>query len=213
MKKTALFFVGAAILLALSFLLDKPVHDFVFAHRDGWPLKTSHWVTRYGDWISLMLACVPFLLVAFYYHNEKWKRLLITMMIVSSLAGLSADVIRAATGRTRPNSHAQITPGWYGVKDGSRWVITDSRYSSFPSGHTAAAMGLIAPLFLLRSRFRWLLLPVPVVIAISRLVVNAHHCSDVVAATLLAFAVAAWWLRYGSSFMPDALKPPLPLVE
>lgn len=199
----------AAILIALSCLLDRPVHDLVFAYRTHWMITAAHWWTRYGEWGYLMLACLPFLLAAFYYHNDNWKRLLVTIMIVGSISGLAADVIRATTGRARPNAHQEVAPGWYGVRDGSRWLIADSRYNSFPSGHTAVAVGLIAPFFLLRRRVGWLLVPMAVLIALSRLILNAHHFSDVVAGALLAFGVAAWWLRYGSLYVPAALRPPV----
>jgi len=204
MKKTILYFAVAVILVALSLYLDDPVRNLVFSYRPDWLVKTARWASKYGDWIFLMLGCLPFLVAAIRCGNDNARRLILTMMIVSSLAGLSADIVRAATGRARPNS--KIAPGWYGVWHESHWLIIDTRYNSFPSGHTAAAMGLVAPLLLLRRRSGWMLLPLAVVISASRLELDAHHFSDVLASTLLAFGVALWWMRHGHLLLPEKIR-------
>lgn len=69
--------------------------------------------------------------------------------------------------------------------------------SSFPSGHTAAAVALYAAvaLVVLRhtgSRLAWLLLLVPVAVGASRLYRGMHHPSDVVAGLLLG-ALCVFW--------------------
>jgi undecaprenyl-diphosphatase len=69
--------------------------------------------------------------------------------------------------------------------------------SSFPSGHTAAAVALYGAvtLVLLRhfaSRFAWLLLLVPVAVGASRLYRGMHHPSDVVAGLVLG-ALCVFW--------------------
>jgi membrane-associated phospholipid phosphatase len=62
--------------------------------------------------------------------------------------------------------------------------------SSFPSGHTAAALALYGALaFLLfrrtHSKFAWLLLLMPLAVGMARLYRGMHHPSDVVAGLLL----------------------------
>lgn len=206
MKKTLLFPAAAFFLVLVSFLLDAPVYDFICAHRPHWLVQTAKVASRYGDWLCLMLYCLPFLWWAVHNHKDQQQRLIVTMMIVCTIAGISADVIRFTTGRDRPN--AGLVPGWYGIKQGSHWLVFDNRYKAFPSGHTAAAMGLIAPLFLLRRRSAWLFLPGAVAIASSRIILGAHHFSDVIAGTLLAFGISAWWLHCGSRRFPSILRPP-----
>jgi undecaprenyl-diphosphatase len=208
LKTTKIFFpVAAVLLIALSFLLDAPVRAFVITHQTPALHEAAALVSRYGAWQWLMLAMVLCLAWAAKKQDKELKRLLITMMIVSSIAGLLADTTRGLTGRTRPNSG--IEPGWYGVYHDSHWLIGNSRYNAFPSGHTAASTGLIAPLLLLRRRFRWLLLSVPLIIASSRIYLGAHHPSDVVAGATVGLGVAWIWIRYGASYAPTALRPPL----
>ena len=62
--------------------------------------------------------------------------------------------------------------------------------SSFPSGHTAAALALYGALALLiyrrtRRRYAWLLLLMPLAVGLARLYRGMHHPSDVVAGLVL----------------------------
>ena len=200
MKRILLIFL-AVLLIALSFYFDATVVTFFTVHRVHWLVQVAKWTSRYGDWFCLMLACAVCLWIAHRRRDEDRQRTILTMMIVGSLAGLAADALRVTTGRTRPNS--ETVQGWFGMKHDSRWLITDNRYKAFPSGHVATAMGLVAPLLLLRRRSGWLLLPLAVAIAASRIILGAHHLSDVIVGTLLAFGTAQWWLCHG----PPALKP------
>jgi membrane-associated phospholipid phosphatase len=193
LKNTKLYLLTTAILIALSFCLDAPVRAFVVSHQIPALHEAARFISKYGAWQWLMTGCALFFGLAAWRGNADLKRLLVTMMIVSSIAGLLADATRNVTGRARPNSG--IAPGWYGPRHDGHWLIGDPRYNAFPSGHTAAATGLVAPLLLLRRRPGWLLLPVPVAIAGSRLYLGAHNFSDIVTSALLAFAVAGIWLR------------------
>ncbi|MDG4784284.1 phosphatase PAP2 family protein [Micromonospora sp. WMMD961] len=100
--------------------------------------------------------------------------------------------------------------------------------SSFPSGHTSAAVALyvgIAVLMALRARgtgakVAWwsLLLVVPLGVALTRMYRGMHHPSDVVASFLnggacvaiMARAVLDRGLRWGRAKLPTALRPAVP---
>ncbi len=92
--------------------------------------------------------------------------------------------------------------------------------SSFPSGHTAAALALYGALALLlylhtRKRYVWALLLMPVAVGFARLYRGMHHPSDVLAGLLLgALALAAAWyaLLAPAAGRPSAAvrRPPVP---
>ena len=75
--------------------------------------------------------------------------MLIAIMIASSNCGLSSDILRSATGRTRPYATPteECAPGRYGVHDGSQWLVGRHAYNSFPSGHTTTITALSVTLF------------------------------------------------------------------
>ncbi len=115
-------------------------------------------------------------------------RMICVMMIAASLAGLSADLLRGLTGRTRP--YAQVPQGFYGVRSGSEWLITRHAYNSFPSGHTATIAGFAVPLLLWRRRLAWLVVPVISLVAAARVYLGAHHLTDILAGALLGTLIA-----------------------
>lgn len=188
--KCVALWVAALAVVGLSFFFDDALVAFVKTHASPAVRRFGALGSHYGQWNWLMLPCALAALVAWLRRDTDCLRVICIMVIASTLAGLGADAGRVATGRTRPNAAAP--QGWYGPWSEGRWVSMEPQFEAFPSAHAAASMGLIAPLLLMRRRFRWLLLPVPALIAAARICVDAHHLSDVLAGALLGFAVAVW---------------------
>ncbi|MEP6822680.1 MAG: phosphatase PAP2 family protein [Chthoniobacterales bacterium] len=189
--------VPAGILLALllvSFLFDIGVDRWVADHRVSFWELAARFCSRFFAWHWLMLGAVAGLLIAWRTGRRDWMRVLCVMVVAASIAGLSADILRGGSGRTRPSARAP--QGWYGVRSGSEWLIVKHDYNSFPSGHTTAATGFSLPLFFWRRRFAWVVFPFIAAVASSRIYLGAHHFSDTIAATLLGFLIASWiWQR------------------
>jgi membrane-associated phospholipid phosphatase len=190
--KTVALWLCGGILLGCAFFLDNAVIAFVNAHTTPATLAFGQFGSHYGQWNWLMLPCAIAALVAWRRRDSILLRIVCVMVVCSILGGLGADVIRVATGRTRPSAPAPIEQGWYGPRSNGVWVAAKSDYNAFPSAHAAASMALIAPLLFLRRRAGWLLLPVPLLISAARVCVGAHHLSDVVAGMLLGLAIAQW---------------------
>jgi membrane-associated phospholipid phosphatase len=193
-RRTFFLIVGlvllAGALIAASFLLDKPVEQGVLAANGGYwchsPLVTA--VSRYGDWPELMLLGGAGYLLARRARNVRWQRLLLSAMIASTLAGMAVNASRLTTGRTRPR--AEATQGWYGPHHDGQWLIGRADFNSFPSGHTATAIGFAGVLLFGAPAWGSIAVAIAGLIAYSRLLLGAHHPSDVVAATIIALAVA-----------------------
>lgn len=88
--------------------------------------------------------------------------------------------------------------------------------SSFPSGHSAAALALYGALAWLlfrwtRRRSAWLLLLVPAAVGFARLYRGMHHPSDVIAGFLLG--ACAVWIANRAVLRPEPARPPLPAVR
>ena len=198
-RSFAVVFVAAivAVLLAGIFC-DTAVNQGVASNRaPNWE-RAAKLISRYLAWHWLMLACAFALGIAWLRGARRWQRVICAMMVAASLAGLSADFLRGVTGRTRPY-HSAVPQGFYGVHDGTQWLITKHAYNSFPSGHTAAISGLLAPLVLWRRRFAATAVPVVCVVAAARVYLGAHHLSDILAGALLGTIVAtAVWRRWFS---------------
>ena len=195
MTRTTPFLIALLVLLAAgligaSFLSDKPVEEGVLAANEGhWcrsPLAAA--VSRYGDWPELMLLGGAGYLLARRVRSVRWQRLLLSAMIASTLAGMAVNASRLTTGRTRPRAGAP--QGWYGPYHDGRWLIGKADFNSFPSGHTATAVGFAGVLLFGAPAWGSVAIAIAGLIAYSRLLLGAHHPSDVVAATVIALAVA-----------------------
>jgi membrane-associated phospholipid phosphatase len=186
---------GAVVLLLLAFLIDGLVDRWAATHRDpGW-FAAARMCSRYFAWHWLMAAALMAWLVALLRKNREWIRVVCVMMIAASLAGLSADLLRGITGRTRPY-YKEVPQGFYGVRHDSKWLVTKHAFNSFPSGHAAAMTAFAVPLWLWRRRLALLVIATIAAVAASRIYLAAHHLSDVVAGAILGSTIAIWiWRR------------------
>ena len=189
--------IAGILLCGLSFFLDQTVIDWVKTH-DIKPLKEfARFLSSYGDWPQLMVFGVIGLGLALLTPNRALTKLLICMMISSSLAGALVNTVRLTSGRTRP-SNGEAVQEWNGLWHRGQFLLFNNKYHSFPSGHSGAASAFFGvPLFARRTYGRWTFL-IAIAIGWSRVYLNVHHLSDVLTGilvgTLIAYLV---WTRIG----------------
>ncbi|MEY5026896.1 MAG: superfamily [Verrucomicrobiota bacterium] len=194
--------VGAGLgLLGLAFCLDAWGVEWVRAEANGWGKWFAGRVGYWGDWFGIVALGLLGWLVGRLRKNAGMQRLVLLMGVCAALSGVSANVIRACTGRARPFS--QSAPGWYGVTHGARLSKSAHEFQSFPSAHTAVVAGFLAPLAWAclgdRRRGRaWLGVGVALggilLMGWARVWAGAHHFSDVTASSLLG-GLWGWWMH------------------
>jgi membrane-associated phospholipid phosphatase len=109
--------------------------------------------------------------------------------------------VKLATGRARPSVKTEAH--WNGPR-------YSSKYHAFPSGHTASSTAFFVALFLKRKKIGAPLLLIPVLIALSRMVVGAHYLSDVTFAAILGVicaVLATRWLSTRDSSQTNHFSP------
>ena len=195
--------LGIFFLMSVAFFIDAAVHAFILtAEGASWEKSSLNLIVRavshYGDWPELMLLGVIGVFIARYFKNMRWQRIFLIAMIASTLAGGLTNTLRLTTGRTRPRASPAIEQGWYGPYHEGHCLIGKSEYNSFPSGHTATAVGFSAVILFASPLWGLVAMSLAVAIASSRLLLGAHHPSDLLAATILAIGVA-WlcWKYFG----------------
>ncbi|HEV7868825.1 MAG TPA: phosphatase PAP2 family protein [Chthoniobacteraceae bacterium] len=186
--------LAAVALIGCSFPLDAPVELWMNSHQNPAVIAVAKSISRFSAWPWLISAAAVCLAFAWVRQKRNAVSVLVAMIIASSLAGLSADVLRGSTGRTRPYATPAgiAEQGWYGVHSGSQWLVGQHAYNAFPSGHTATAAAFSVALFLSRRVLGAVLLGCTGVVAASRIYLGAHHFSDVIAGAVLGSAVALW---------------------
>ena len=152
-------------------------------------------VSWWGDWPLHVIIALIGVAIAYALGSRRWIMICAAMVIACALAGLVNRTIKIATGRARPLVTQDA--GWNGLR-------FDSKYTSFPSGHTAATTAFFGTLVCARRRVGLVLLPIPLLIAVSRIYLNAHYLSDVVGGALVGMLAAFVTWRFFSTRMLDS---------
>ena len=180
--------VMAVIALVAAFFLDQATAIWINAHSSPELKRVMRMVSRVGDWQAHMIAGAIGLAIALAVGSKAWMRIFLAMLLALALAGLTTRAMKIATGRARPS-----------VKSEARWngPQLSSKYQAFPSGHTASSTAFFVALFLTRKKIGAPLLLIPILIALSRMILGAHYLSDVTSAAIigvLCALLAVHWL-------------------
>lgn len=175
-KKAPLKFLIAAILLAASFLLDKPAASLAQAIHT--PLLTAA-VSVFNKWyLWIYLAFLALTIAAAVAKESKEKKTKSVLLLLSGILSAMAvtHLLKFIIQRQRPDGTAFFLP-FFGVQD-----------YSFPSGHATAAgaAALASPAVL---RMPWLIFTAATIF--DRLYLNVHFLSDTAAGILVAMIVAS----------------------
>jgi len=209
--------VVGLLLCGLSFLCDQTVIDWVKAHDSRSLKHIAGFLSRWGDWPELMLYGCLGLGLAGVTRSRFAAKVLLCMMIATTISGAIVNTARLLTGRARPNN-TEATQEWNGLWQGGEFLLFKSKYHSFPSGHTGAAFAFFGvPLFANRQKGWWALIAAAA-IAWSRLYLNVHHLSDITAGALVGLITAflVWERleprvdRFLGHFLPKCRPPRCP---
>ncbi len=97
------------------------------------------------------------------------------------LSGIVTQILKHVIGRPRPVL-------FNGFEQKSLSIISfDSKWHSFPSGHTATIFAFIFCMVLLFPKIKNILITVAIIIASTRVIVGAHFISDIFGGALIAY--------------------------
>lgn len=190
-RRTAFYWligiVIAATAIAIAFHFDDAVRDFMAQHQNPAMREFMRNVSFFGDWPTHVLLGLLLFGLAWLRHSRKWMRIFLSMILAMALAGVVGTVIKRAVPRARPS-----------VKSELRWggPHFNTKYHAFPSGHVGASTAFFGVLIFARRRVGLACLPIPILIALSRMYLGAHYLSDVVCAAVLGIVCAAFVWRF-----------------
>src|SRR3954468_22535818 len=189
--------IGAAIIV-LMYMLD--------ATEIGWmPPRGTAWLwpirilTDFGKaaYVLWPLAAILVLTALLFPSARGTRRAVLVgfgtrilfIFFAVLLPVLTGEIIKNIVGRGRP-----FVGGHANAFNFSHFAGTEA-YASFPSGHATAAFALAFAVSAVWPHLRGVMLAYAVLIGASRLVLLAHHPSDVVAGALLG-VIGAMLVRY-----------------
>lgn len=197
----AVLLVAVIAAVVAGFYYDPAVRELVLEARgDDWKESGNRalmgTISRYGDWPYLMGIGLVGVAIAARLRRRDWVRILVAAMIASTLTGILANCSRLTTGRVRPDDERKVGAGFYGLYRDGEILVGNSKYNSFPSGHTATAFGFAAPIFFARPVWGIFAVAGAALITCSRVMLGRHHFSDTVVSILLAMFVGWFVLRW-----------------
>ncbi len=149
-------------------------------------------LAEFGQFLGNRLGSIILVALVIVLAWRRWKNAALIAVVASLTQSALVELIKMLTGRPRPIvvEEQGVVPGFHGLGfDGN----------SFPSGHATFAFTLAAVAAAFLPRARVPIYAVATFIAISRVMLDKHYLSDVIAGALLGYAVAAFFL---SAWMP-----------
>ena len=190
----------AVVVIALMFALDARVIQAMPPRgtKNLWPVKiiSDFGKSEYVLWTLLALLAITALTLPRLRGRARailigWGDRLLFLFVAVAVPVLIGDVIKGVVGRGRPFVGGHANPFNY-----SHFAWTEA-YASFPSGHAMTSAALAFAVASLWPRLRWWMAGYVIVILVTRLLLLAHHPSDVVAGALVgvvgAMAVRHWF--------------------
>lgn len=190
--------VTAVVIVALMFIVDATEIGLMPARGSAglWPLRIFTDLGKDEYVLVALLALLVMLALLAPLRHGTSRAVLVSfgmriqyVFLSVALSVFVAEIIKGMVGRGRPFVGGAADPFHY-----SHFAWSPA-YASFPSGHATTAFALAFAVAALWPRLRTLMIVYAVAICASRLVLLAHHASDVVAGGLVGW-VGAMTVRY-----------------
>ena len=186
--------IAGVAIVGASFPLDDRVGTALDAAQNSALNEFAWWCSKLGEGWVIAVAGVFFSAIYFLLRRPQTASRIFFVALTSELVGLASVLLRLLFGRARPNNH-DVPPGFYGLWHDGQWIAGQFKFSAFPSGHAATAAGLVAAAWLLHRGWGAVLAVYALAVMWSRIALECHHLSDVLASTLLAVPLAVWLKR------------------
>lgn len=209
--------VMADVVVVLIAAVSLAVLSTSFDARIAWAAQTLSPTTVYwGSWLSAIgrstamfalsgLTGCGALLARTLLRQRRFDAVLtivseraLFVFATLSVGGIAAQLLKHIIGRARPRLIEAFGPYHFDM------LSMKNSLASFPSGHSTTAFSMAVALGLIAPRLRVALFGLATAIALSRVVVQAHYVSDIVAGGALgvvsALLVARFFADRGMAF-------------
>ena len=151
-------------------------------------------IEPYGQCVGVVLA-----LLAIHQLDPLRRWALPRVIACAAGGGMAANIAKMLLARTRPKDFNFDLGGGVWETFGSLFSlgVGGSAEQSFPSAHTATAIGLTMGLLWLYPAGRWFFPALTLLVACQRIESGAHYLSDVCFGAALGYLVATACLRIG----------------
>lgn len=191
------FWVPVCLLVGtvLALPIDLPLAAWFSNHQLPGDLRDILTVVEtFGHGIGVAL-----ILIAIWTLNPEARNFLPRLIGSSLGAGMLANVIKLTVNRQRPRAFNANSAGVFDTFGGLQWFVNAGHGNqSFPSAHSATAVGFAVALSVCFPRGKYLFTVLAALTCVSRMWCEAHYASDVLVGTAVGFVAARFVLRQQS---------------
>lgn len=196
--------LGAVTVAAVASLrfVDRVVAEGV-THLPQFVIQASQFVSGLGHSTKYIIASAAgTLLFGFVWKRRRLLGFSLLMFGAIVWPGLLVNLLKYLVGRPRPmlwleRNQWELDP-----------LIFTYDYNSFPSGHSSTSFGLAVALGVVWPRLRPLWFTLAVVVALTRVIGQAHYVSDVIVGATLGAMIAWWWSLQVRRWHPELAPAP-----
>ncbi|MDR3460310.1 MAG: phosphatase PAP2 family protein [Verrucomicrobiae bacterium] len=187
-----LWLLAGAMVVGGAFLFDARVDAALDVTKNAALKNVAWWCSKLGEGEVVGGAGILFAVIFFGLNRPRVAAEIFFVALTGLLTGLAGTILRVLIGRTRPEGHgpAGVVPGFYGIWHDGHWIIGKAAYSAFPSGHAAVAVGVAAAAWLVHRGWGAVLMLYALAVMWSRIALQWHHFSDVLASAVVAIPLA-----------------------
>ncbi len=173
----------SGIIILISFLLDDIAMQF-------FSLIQHNTLTQIMGWFSNLITVFFVLIVmsGFFMYQERKTKYIVVLILSFFLAILSSYLLKFILMRTRPEGLITHTISIFNL------LIIFNDYS-FPSAHTMTVFSVLPVLDLEFKKIKPLWIFISLMIAVSRIYLNQHYLSDVVAGAIFGYFLGEFILK------------------
>lgn len=184
-----------ALLIVFYSFFDQSVALWCHTHLTQDDKVLFEFISKFGDsQYYLISSIIMFILAHYYLDKPALANLALLILAAVIVSGLTADILKFVLGRYRPSE--LFEQGLYGFT----LFQTQRSMTSFPSGHTATVFALATVFVTLWPRISVYAWTFAILAGLSRVVLEAHFPSDVLAGALVGiFSTHMLLLRWNPS--------------
>ncbi|MEI6315711.1 MAG: phosphatase PAP2 family protein [Syntrophus sp. (in: bacteria)] len=192
-------FLATLSLTTISyFFIDKPA-AFFCRTLDLRIVDIFQWITVLGQSTGYLISFfLLFSFFNFYKHQRRYANRSLYLFVAVAMSGIVADIIKIIVARYRPMMFFEAN--LYGFD----FFRIGHEYNSFPSGHVTTVFSVAAALSLFFPKYRALSLAYALVVSASRVIIDAHYVSDIIAGAYIGVTTVLFlnWFygRYKSPY-------------
>jgi membrane-associated phospholipid phosphatase len=196
--------VAACVLLIAPFAhiwWDRPIAEAARSHG-LLESQVLQWTTELGEGVWWLAPSAVLFAVAAIQKRHNLARWAFALFVAVAGSGLLTILAKFLSGKTRPKR-------WFEAQDFGFYPLTYGYdYNSLPSGHATTAGAAAMVLALAFPRAAPVILPLGVLLATTRVAIQAHYLSDIcvglamgISCAILTFVV---WRRWWPASVPRA---------